>query len=177
MGQYYIPTKINEKGLPEEWVYAHDYGNGLKLMEHSYIGNNFVQAVESMLIPVGGWYQDRIVWTGDYADNIKGKKGNVYSYCGENLKINPAPLENSDEYRYILNFDKKEFVDKERCAEFDAGWKIHPLPLLTADGNGRGGGDYHGGSDLVGYWAGDRIGLDKVIPEGFVELVTDFIER
>ena len=38
------------------------------------------------------------------------------------------------------------------------GGIIHPLPLLTAIGNGKGGGDYRGTClDLVGHWACDKI--------------------
>jgi hypothetical protein len=55
--------------------------------------------------------------------------------------------------------------------------KIHPLPLLTADGNGRGGGDYNGeGIDHVGTWARDRISLMKEIPEDFTEITPNFDE-
>ena len=44
MGQYYHPTMIDEAGNIT-WVYTHDYHNGLKLMEHSYIGNSVMNAV------------------------------------------------------------------------------------------------------------------------------------
>ena len=47
-----------------------------------------------------------------------------------------------------LNEYKAESVDKE-------GWTIHPLPLLTAVGNGRGGGDFQDGIGIewLGLWA------------------------
>ncbi len=41
MGQYYKPICLDNE-LKEQWVYSHDYDNGLKLMEHSYVSNNFV---------------------------------------------------------------------------------------------------------------------------------------
>lgn len=44
MGQYYMPTLISQDGTIHS-LYSHFYGNGLKLMEHSYIGNDFVNAV------------------------------------------------------------------------------------------------------------------------------------
>ena len=57
------------------------------------------------------------------------------------------------------------------------GWQIHPLPLLTAEGNGRGGGDYHGTNmEMVGAWARCRLGLVKEVPEGFTEITPNFIE-
>jgi len=57
MGQYYKPISIDKM----TFLYSHDYGNGLKLMEHSYIGNNLVNTVESLLAPDGEWYKNRIV--------------------------------------------------------------------------------------------------------------------
>jgi hypothetical protein len=52
------------------------------------------------------------------------------------------------------------------------GWQIHPLPLLTCEGNGRGGGDY-GGNDqnLVGLWARNTISVSNDIPDGYEELL------
>lgn len=50
-------------------------------------------------------------------------------------------------------------VDKTLLPE-NNGWTVHPLPLLTAEGNGRGGGDYHEQNpdiELVGTWARDSI--------------------
>lgn len=184
MGQYYNPAVLDEQGKPQAWLYSHDYDNGLKLMEHSYIGNNFVQAVERLLIPSGEWYQQPIIWAGDYADDIEGETDengesvNVYFLCHDTMKLNPKPLTNAeaDEYRFIVNYDKQQFVDKQNALTGWGDYRIHPLPLLTADGNGRGGGDYRGDSDLVGFWAGDRIGLEKSAPEGFDEVIPDFIE-
>jgi hypothetical protein len=66
----------------------------------------------------------------------------------------------------------KQYVDKERVFPDKDGWKIHPLPLLTCEGNGRGGGDY-GGIDryLVGLWARNRISVSNDIPDGYEELL------
>jgi hypothetical protein len=66
-----------------------------------------------------------------------------------------------------------------RIPELSENWDIHPLPLLCADGNQRGGGDYYGANeDLVGSWAYDRIGIDNEIPKGITtELVVTFKER
>ena len=40
--------------------YSHDYNNGLKLMEHSWLGNTFVNAVCSELVDT----PNRLVWCG-----------------------------------------------------------------------------------------------------------------
>lgn len=194
MGQYYKPINIDKK----EFLNSHSFDNGLKLMEHSYIGNRFMEVVELLLIEKGRWYKDRIVWAGDYADvepdtegqGYKGKGENLYLLIDEEKGINPvAPyeidkfkeennLKDMSIFRYIVNHTLKQFVDKERLVSFD-GWKIHPLSLLTAEGNGRGGGDYHEenpDSNLVGKWARCSISLEKVKPEGYEELMVNFKE-
>ena len=53
------------------------------------------------------------------------------------------------------------------CDRWD--FHIHPLPLLTAVGNGRGGGDYRGyeNKSMVGYYAGDVIEISEEIPDGY----------
>ena len=67
MGQYYMPTLISEDGTVRT-LYSHAYDNGLKLMEHSYIGNNFVNAVLTLL-----WESPcRLAWIGDYSDEQYG---------------------------------------------------------------------------------------------------------
>jgi hypothetical protein len=49
------------------------------------------------------------------------------------------------------------------------------LPLLTAEGNGRGGGDYRGENEnLIGSWARDIISVEMEIPDGYDELVCEF---
>ena len=62
MGQYYKPINIDNK----QWLYSHDFDNGLKLMEHSWIGNNFVGAVMNLMLKGGEWFKKRIIWSGDY---------------------------------------------------------------------------------------------------------------
>ncbi len=60
MGQYYMPTLIAEDGSIRT-LYSHAYDNGLKLMEHSYIGNDFVNAASTLI-----WQNPcRVAWIGD----------------------------------------------------------------------------------------------------------------
>lgn len=186
MGQYYKPMNIDKK----QYVYSHDYGNGLKLMEHSWIGNDFVGAVESLLVKGGAWYMDRIVWGGDYADHELDESGND---TGTNLfglidddtqKLRPNVPKRK--FRYIVNLDTREFVDKNKVPVSEywedpkTGIKhpfsIHPLPLLTCEGNGRGGGDYHGDSSLVGIWARQRVIVSSSKPKNCKELIFGLVE-
>ena len=57
---------------------------------------------------------------------------------------------------------------------------MHPLPLLTCEGNGNGGGDYHSeyGKEYVGTWARDLIGCvsTKKDLEGYTEIIPNFKE-
>lgn len=198
MGQYFKPTVLGEQ--PQEgqhesviaWMYSHEYDNGLKLMEHSYQGNNFVSTFEKELTRKGKHYKSRVVWAGDYADEEPGLKiieegeeldANLYSLCNDENKIKPD-VKSTEDYNYIVNHTKKLFVDKTKINEIE-GWgaKIHPLPLLTCEGNGRGGGDFRGDEkDLVGSWARDVISVEQIHPKNmpdtldFTEIVFDLKE-
>jgi len=81
--------------------------------------------------------------------------------------------------KYLVNHDKQEFVDKTKVPKDKEGWQIHPLPLLTCEGNGRGGGDFRGENKLIGVWARNRISVvskKSDIPKVFKELVFDVVE-
>ena len=193
MGQYYKPVSLEK----QEGIYSHDYknrwvnsngeimlmGNGLKLMEHSWIGNSFVGAVEMLIAEGGDWYGDRIVWAGDYADPEPETEQNLYSIC-KTVKKRHTKVKG---FRYIINLETKEFVDKRKVPvdhiytdKNGKEWKsrIHPLPLLTCEGNGRGGGDYHEENPLIGSWAGNRITVSKQKPSNeFTELNFDLVEH
>ena len=189
MGQYYKPLSIDKK----QFLYSHDYGNGLKLMEHSYIDNKLVGAVENLLLPGEPWYKTRIVWAGDYAEpEVEVGNGEVPYEKNENLyhtigvdenKISPANVDiDREKYRYLCNHDKHQFVDLGKLvgddvAPFGGELVIHPLPLLTAEGNGQGGGDYDGTRmDEIGSWARCHISLESEVPAGYEEINGKFIE-
>ena len=174
MGQYYYPIILNSDGKIVVWMCAHNYNNGLKLMEHSYLGNNFVSTFEFGLSPEGPHYKSRVVWAGDYADKELDQEKNLYQMCDEYTMISPQVKE-TKMYRYIINHSKKQFVDKTKVPKQE-NFTLHPLPLLTCEGNGRGGGDYRGESPLIGSWARDIISVEEVAPEGFEELVFDLVE-
>lgn len=216
MGQYYYPIALGKKKRSiKGYFLAHAYDNGLKLMEHSYLRNNFVAAVMTYLNKVGG---GRLVWAGDYADEepdtfkitkeqalpiwqAKVNEGiitcsfdefykskdeslydennenasNLYHLCKGRPQITIASEDIKEQnFRFIVNEDKKEIVDLWDVVSFD-GWEVHPLPLLTAEGNGRGGGDYDGTSmSLVGSWARDNI---KVLSEVDYTTINNFKAR
>ena len=167
MGQYYKPTSVDKM----ESLYSHDYRSMSKLMEHSYIGNGFVEIAEFMLSPKGDWYKNKFVWAGDYADEEE-SGNNLYTDAKE-IKLDNYPEESSG--RYIVNHTKREFVDKDIVPKDPEGWKVHPLPLLTCEGNGRGGGDYRRDNDFIGDWARDKISIEKEEPKDFLEICPHFI--
>jgi len=169
MGQYYKPISIDKM----TFLYSHDYGNGLKLMEHSYIGNSLVNTVESLLAPDGAWHKNSIVWAGDYADEEGDSTDNLYTQIGDD-SIEPKNMEERSSGRYIVNHTKKEYVDKDIVPKDPEGWKVHPLPLLTCEGNGRGGGDYRRDNQHIGDWARDQISIEEKAPKDYEELIPNF---
>ena len=82
-------------------------------------------------------------------------------------------------YRYIVNHSQKVFVNKSKVPTRD-GFALHPLPLLTCEGNGRGGGDYRGSrrlqEPLVGSWARNSISVEEEAPQGYTEILFDLVE-
>jgi len=201
MGQYYKPCQIeNKKAI--EWIYSHDVqskcmgydnkpfmmGEGLKLMEHSYVRNKLMQCVEKLLIPGGDWYKKPIVWAGDYAAPEEGSEDNLFSMSDEertegeriSFKIQSPKaltLAQSSKYKFVVNHTTKQYVDKSKSPERD-GYQIHPLSLLTAEGNGQGGGDFRGrdSKGLIGSWARNIISMEKEIPTGYKELIFNLKE-
>jgi len=194
MGQYYYAiilsdTKIGGKEHIRMWMSPHAYSNGAKLTEHSYIGNHFIQAFEYLISPDGMFYKSRIVWAGDYAEPEENNTKNLYQMVVENGTYQRPKSIDTSCYRYIVNHSKKLYVDKERIvnkpeleyilprSNFLSKLIFNPLPLLVSEGNGMGGGDYHGNNEeLCGTWSRDIISVEMNIPEDFTELVCDFYE-
>jgi hypothetical protein len=178
MGQYYKPVNTEKS----EYVYSHDYGNGLKLLEHSWIGNDFVSAVENLIKKDGKWYKNRIIWAGDYAETEPGEDGNWFDLA--NKKIYP-PVIKDKTHRYLVNMDTKEFVDLKKVPFDNDQMRLHPLPILTCEGNGNGGGDLHperakGNTKLIGSWARNRVTIRQTRPKknrGYVEIKFDIVEK
>lgn len=186
MGQYYHPTILkDDKKTVVAWVYSHEVmetytrpdgskyrcGHGLKLMEHSYIGNSFVSAFESLILN----NPQRMVWAGDYAEHCKGMKSCVYSRCTDETKVLPTKRPTLKQTQFIVNHSKKQFVDKTKAPKDADGWQVHPLPLLTCEGNGQGGGDYRKEENkFIGVWARDVISVESKAPKGYTEIVPNF---
>lgn len=182
MGQYYRPAvlkhtwKKNKKPVKASLLcYDYDvdgYLIGAKLMEHSYVGNPLVQDMEELIATKYKGYP--FAWIGDYSDAVEINGENVDLYTEANkfmykdydsdsdakssryLSLKRELNHEKHHYKYLFNKTKKQYcvIPKENKGKS----VIHPLPLLTAYGNGRGGGDYGIDDERVGSWAFDKIG-------------------
>lgn len=153
--------------------------SGIKLTEHSWIENDFVNGVMETIEE----NPSTVAWVGDYADDIRDFDGRyteeVYaSAWHDDCRDRPferIPVTHDD--GYIVDHSKSEYVDLKRyvAANVENGWCVHPLPLMTAIGNGRGGGDYWGrDEDMVGRWAMDVIEYTHEEPDGYAEISPRF---
>lgn len=182
MGQYYRVI-IEETNNNERTILNRDV-NGkytmAKLIEHSWWENPFVNTVCSMLYKT----PQKIAWVGDYADDFE-----LYDEVwgdDEDNSVGVQEKQISLNGKYLCNHTSRQYVD---CNEYftvsqsDEGeygiWCLHPLPLLTCVGNGKGGGDYWSevGADLVGVWCWDIISVEDEIPTGFTKIDCCFREN
>ena len=190
MGQYYRPIlgdayglacKVFDRSVDGEYTFA-------KLMEHSWWENSFVNAFSEFL------YNEpsRVAWTGDYADepddfNFPNCSA-FYIPCYKEvwgevvIPIGVASTDFNLDGKFLLNHDTKQFIDLNEYKKLSTdkhGWCIHPLPLLTAVGNDRGGGDFHEGNtgyENVGMWAWQLISFADKPPNDFCKVKFVFKE-
>lgn len=83
--------------------------------------------------------------------------------------------------KYLCNHDEKEYIELDQYYESsvnNSGYAVNPVSLLTAIGNGLGGGDYRGeGRDDVGSWALDLISIEDEEPQGYWKSYAYFKEE
>lgn len=122
----------------------------------------------------------QLVWAGDYADNEEGytedeKEKNLYFLADEEQKEKLYIKKSA--MRYVVNKSKGIFVDLRKVKKDKYDERINPLCLLTAEGNGRGCGDFTGHfKECVGVWARDVIYVNNEKPENMTEVVYLFSE-
>ena len=190
MGQYYrailgdkfgLDCKVFDRSVDGEYTLA-------KLMEHSWWLNPFCNAFAENLYNENG----RVIWCGDYAGEEGDFDFNLNSsfytpsykeVWGETVNLHGSESTNFTlDHKFLLNHDTKEFIDldeyKEKSQDSN-GWTIHPLPLLTAVGNDRGGGDFHEGNigyEFVGIWAWHLISISDEVPKSYKKFDVVFKE-
>ena len=187
MGQYYETLFIDDR----QYMYPIDYGwAGLKLMEHSWVGGSYRNGVIAHLITKKDGC--RLAHLGDYSNSeLEERKGSIeidetlvsyqslYDMCWTSgiedrfrmPRISDTEIKEFEWMKtaWIADEDQHEYI---RC-DFDAKgqWKICPLLILLATGNGSGGGDYHGiNMDRVGSWAFHRIKVYDKEPDWMYNL-------
>lgn len=193
MGQYYRVINLDtlEQIAPPGFA---------KIMEFCYIGNELPLEADRLLLPGNQWHKTRVVFCGDYCDGDEKELPlrqeiveKLPETMGEMLEENAANslygifrcfpdkgLNGGKEVKYLFNHTKREYLALADCPENKDGYTIHPLGLLTALGNGQGGGDYYGedGADYVGYWSGDCLSSGNSLEYAdFTKITPGFIER
>jgi hypothetical protein len=189
MGQYYKIVFKHNGGS----VVVNDRkieGDGYilaKLLEHSWLGCDIADAVayEMYKNPM------QLAWIGDYADNgdeVEVITNGDISYeevwgNDDSKHVFPA-YKNDFDYsgKWLVNHDKKLAMSFDKyIAESKTKYgTIAPFPLLTAIGNGRGGGDYRDEYpcyDEVGTWAWNSISIEDAKPDGYEEFSVVFKEQ
>lgn len=157
MGQYY---NIIIKHQGEKNIIAYDRTidgeyTMAKLMEHSWYLNPMVNAISEKIYHK----PSQIAWVGDYAEDSE-----LYQFAYGQPKYEGLRKTNFTlNGRYLVNHTKKLVLDcwkylRDCIKNNEDSWVPHPLPLLVALGNGRGGGDYRGiNEEQIGCWAWDTL--------------------
>lgn len=205
MGQYYRVVLESDGNLIDRTVYqplaflTDEDGVrfidlcGAKLTEHSSIGNPFSDGIANVLFTSTNPLL--VSWVGDYSKDVAGgAKFYRKAYGTHRSSVKAVPVEGCEfDYtgKFLLNYTKGEFVSYDRyLANVKSNWKkwspYNPLALLTAVGNGLGGGDYYGENrceystyGLIGRWAGDLIKIRAESPypaDMWTEIFPQFVE-
>jgi hypothetical protein len=169
MVQFYRAVFLDTNtGNLRAWVDPLDYCKEQTVMGHAQ-ARAFVSAVEILLAPTSPLKGCELVWAGDYAPAEAPLERNLYKLCESAMKLCPEESDTTP-YGYLVNHGKQQFVSKDRTEKYT---NLQPLPLLTREGSGFGAGDYPTEHVIVGYWARDRITVEKKRPDGYVEIIFD----
>ena len=198
MGQYYnILTMKDDKYTVYDRSYRNRQGQSeymmAKLTEHSWIGNTTMDCFSSIILRD----PHHIAWVGDYADDtekeeitndkltltkIKSLHKKAWN-CKNALPLEYLPI--NTKYMLLVNWTKKQYISMYEYIEKNTvnDWCLHPLSLLTALGNGKGGGDYKGiNENLIGIWAFDEISFEDadyektLLSQNFTKQEYEFID-
>src|ERR1035438_9235041 len=126
MGQTYLAVNPEKR----EVMSPHEYDNGGKLMEHGFIDNEFVAAVEVLLRPKHAWYKQPLVWAGDYGDadiNLD-DDGDYFTWTVEEAK---AVLSDEEFQAAALHFDIEQTGEMHHDPAKNVLW-IRALPEEVA---------------------------------------------
>ena len=157
-------------------VNTHDIdGNGLKLMEHSYIGNSYVAHILSLIED----NPTNVIWLCDYSED------ETYNWETVN-EVETNKMEIKSRFRgesgFIINHTTNEYISlKAYQTEFrkhSKEWATSPLPFLTNSEEGAmGGGDLRTDEPTRGLWKNHLISYSKSLGEfkSFKNITKDVI--
>lgn len=167
MGQYYFPV-LRDHGKYNFKSYRAGYSGGLKLTEHSWWKNELCNGIAEKL------YHNpmHLYWIGDYSDDAEPSPPKRAYQVAWGPRSKPEWIGSDSftlDHKLLVNHTKKQVLwcdDYYKDLDgksFDKGWVQHPLSLLTAFGNGLGGGDYWGpNKEYIGVWGGDLISVEDL---------------
>jgi len=186
VGQYYKFINLDKKEKCDRNRFP------MKLTEHSYVGNDYCNDILTLLS--NEWKGDRVIHVGDYAsyddpsltshlisklNREFNQTDSFYFYSDTFEDIEPNKV--NKKIRYVYNLDKKEYLDLYHQPIINVWYdgskaafaKFNSFALLTACGNGQGGGDYSGCNEMkIGAWAGDHF----VTSERKLDMYKDYKE-
>lgn len=179
MGQYFNAVVLDQNNSMKTFkreiaMYSHI---GAKLLEHAWWDSMFCNCVAEQVRRYG-----RVIWVGDYYDaenseiKIDWAERIAWHTDGDMLYPTNFTLDG----KYLVNTDALEYIDCDEYRKLSTdsdGECIHPLPILTALGNGMSASDYDGANmDYVGAWAWDRIRISDDPPDNMHKLELFFKE-
>lgn len=190
MGQYF---EVYNKTRNERIEHNFNLIGGMKLCEHSYLPNPLSVFLRDLL--ANEWKGDEIYHLGDYASPDDGTQTAFKLWDSSNKILDKADIIKVEDYEdpskvvsnpYVINETKKQYLDI-RDAAITSWYKTEdgailmfydPLLLLTACGNGLGGGDYFSDVNrrLIGSWAGDKLSASDKEPEGYEKVRPVFMD-
>ena len=139
---------------------THAIGNGLKLMEHSYLDNDYCKHIISLLHN----NPSKLIWLCDYHE-----PDDITKHTWETTQENDSykALDDFEDNDYwIINHTKKLYIDIKKLYEIyftnsADSWYIHPIPLLcNSDTQALGGGDYGPEDSRRATWCEDIISTE-----------------
>lgn len=131
-----------------------------------------------------GWLARKVVTDSEFGSfdrqewKVRDYNGTVSTSHSYRCTLSPRP---DSRQRVVVNLDRAEKIDPAAFGDSrspgrfavadEAGGTLAALAVLLAVSSGRGGGDFHGDSPLVGSWGGQRIGLlDPADAAGYVDI-------
>jgi len=190
MGAYYEAVVTANKRHLEDYVgkltlgepfrvNTHDVdSNGLKLMEHSYIGNSYVSHILGLIED----NPSNVIWLCDYSEDEVYNWETVSEVDTNEMEVKRLASRNQRENGFIINHTTNEYISlktyKRLFAEHSNEWATSPLPFLTNSEEGAmGGGDLRTDEPTRGLWKNHLISYTKSLGEfkGFKNVTKDVI--